>query len=371
MKKMKKKSLKINILIIIVLLFSTNSFSQIVKYSNDFLTIGVSAKSIGMGNSSVASVDDATSGYLNPAGLSKITKKYEVNLMHSDYFAGIAKYDYMAVSYKINDSSAFSASIIRLGVDDIQNTLNIYDENGNIDYDRVELFSVADYAMLFSYGKKTKIKGLSYGVNTKLIFRNQGEFANAYGFGIDAGMQYSVNKWNFGIMAKDITTTFNAWFFNISDDMRDAFLVTDNELPTNSLEITMPSLNTGISRYFQVSDKFGFNSEIDLNFTFDGKRNTLISFNPVSIYPQTGFDFNYKKIVFLRTGINNFQTIPDFKNLKDSEETNFFRENTVNFTPSMGLGLRLFDFYIDYALTDIGNQSIALYSHIFSLKYEF
>jgi len=362
---------KTHILIAIILLLSLNSYSQIVKYSNDFLTIGVSAKSIGMGNSSVASVNDATSGYINPAGLSKLSKKYEVNLMHSEYFAGIAKYDYMSVSHKFNDSTAFSASIIRLGVDDIQNTLNIYDENGNIDYNRVELFSVADYAMLFSYGRKSKIKGLSYGLNTKLIFRNQGEFANAYGFGVDAGLQYVVNKWNFGVMAKDVTTTFNAWFFNISDDMRDAFLLTDNELPTNSLEVTMPSLNTGVSRYFQFSDKVGLNSEVDLNFTFDGKRNALVSFNPVSIYPQMGLDFNYKKIVFLRGGINNFQTIPDFRNLNDSEETNFFRENTVNFTPSMGLGLRLFNFYIDYALTNVGNNSISLYSHIFSLKYEF
>ncbi len=368
---MRHKFLLINILTVITLFISFNSFSQIVKYSNDFLTIGVSAKSIGMGNSSVACVNDATSGYINPAGLSKLAKKYEVDLMHSEYFAGIAKYDYMSVSYKINDSSVFSASLIRLGVDDIQNTLNIYDQNGNIDFDRVELFSVADYAMLLSYGKKSKIKGLSYGINTKLIYRNQGQFANAYGFGADVGMQYVIKKWHFGVMTKDITTTFNAWFYNISDDMRDVFIATDNELPTNSLEITMPSLYTGVARYFKISPKIGFTSELDFNFTFDGERNALISFNPVSIYPQAGFDFNYNKIIFLRMGVNNFQNIPDFRNLKDEEETDFFRDNTFNFIPTLGLGIKLFNFSIDYALTDVGNQSIALYSNIFSLKYEF
>ena len=357
------------VIILFFLLFATTSFSQIVKYSNDFLTIGVSAKSIAMGNSSVAIVDDVAASYINPAGLSNLTNKYEINLMHSEYFAGIAKYDYIGGGFKINDSSAFAVSIIRLGVDDIQNTLNIYDANGNIDFDRVELFSVADYAMLFSYGKKSRLKGLKYGANAKIIYRNQGQFAKAYGFGIDLGMQYDEKKWHFGVMAKDITTSFNAWFFDVSDKMREVFVLTDNEIPENSLEITMPSLNTGVGRYFIFGKNFGLNSEFDMNFTFDGKRNALISFNPISIYPHLGLDFNYKKIVFLRAGVYNFQTFADYKR-KESEE-NYYRENSINFIPSIGLGLELFNFSVDYALTDVGNQSIALYSHIFSLRYRF
>ena len=35
---------------------------------------------------------------------------------------------------------------------------------------------------------------------------------SAWGFGLDAGIQYhSENDWKFGIMARDITTTYNAW----------------------------------------------------------------------------------------------------------------------------------------------------------------
>jgi len=37
------------------------------KYSNEFLDIGVSARALSMGNSVVASVNDVTSGYWNPA----------------------------------------------------------------------------------------------------------------------------------------------------------------------------------------------------------------------------------------------------------------------------------------------------------------
>ena len=39
------------------------------KYSNEFLSIGVGARAQGMGNAFIASVDDVTAGYWNPAGL--------------------------------------------------------------------------------------------------------------------------------------------------------------------------------------------------------------------------------------------------------------------------------------------------------------
>jgi hypothetical protein len=55
------------------------------------------------------------------------------------------------------------------------------------------------------------VDGLSYGVNAKIIRRIIGDFASSWGFGLDAGIQFeSNNDWKFGIMARDITTTFNA-----------------------------------------------------------------------------------------------------------------------------------------------------------------
>lgn len=351
-----------------IFVFSANA--QLLKYSNDYLTIGVSAKNISLGNSVVANVDDFSSSYYNPAGLSYLNSKYQVSLMHSEYFAGIAKYDYAGFSYKLNDSIGVAVSLIRLGVDDIQNTLYLYDENGNVDYDRIELFSVADYALFASFGKKSNISGLSYGANAKIIFRNQGEFATAYGFALDAGVQYKLSKWNFGANLTNATTGFTAWFYNVSDQMRQVFEETGNEIPSNNLEIALPILNTGVGKYFKFNDKTGLKGEIDLNFTFDGERNALVSFNPISLYPQAGFEFNYKKAIFVRAGVNNFQLIPNFRNnVEEGEE--YFNENSLDFVPSIGLGLIFHGFYLDYALTDVANQSIALYSHIFSLSYRF
>ena len=62
-----------------------------LKYSNDFMAIGVGANSLAMANSVVASVNDVTAGYWNPAGLMGVKSDIEVALMHDEYFGGIAR----------------------------------------------------------------------------------------------------------------------------------------------------------------------------------------------------------------------------------------------------------------------------------------
>lgn len=352
-----------------LLLLSNFTFSQVLRYSNDFLNIGVSARNLSLGNSTTGTVNDFSSGYYNPSGLSNLQNDYEFSLMHSEYYGGLTKYDYTGASYKLDDNSGVSFSFIRLGVDNIQNTLFLFDDNGNIDYDRIELFSVSDYAIMLGFGKKTYIPGLSVGANAKIIFRNQGEFAKAYGFGVDVGLQYVKNKWNFGANLLNATTTFSGWFYSLSPEVIEVFEQTDNEIPKNSLEITMPVLNTGVGRYFSFSDKTGLQSELGLGFTFDGERNALVSFNPVSLYPTLGLEFDYQKTLFVRSGVNNFQLIPDFSKNPDAED--FYKENSLDFVPGIGLGIVFHGFYLDYALTDVANQTLTLYSHIFSVSYKF
>ena len=80
----------------------------------------------------------------------------------------------------------------------------------------------------------------------------------------------------------------------------------------------------------------------------------------MSIDPGFGFEFDYIKMIFFRFGLGNFQFIPGFSG-----------SNEFSLQPNLGLGIHLKGFYIDYALTDIGDQSIALYSNIFSVRYNF
>src|SRR6478752_7434864 len=92
------------------------------KYSNEFLNIGIGARSLGMANVQTASVNDVTAGYWNPAGLLNIKTKYEVGLMHAEYFAGISKYDYVGFATQIDSQSVLAVSAIRFGTDNIPDT---------------------------------------------------------------------------------------------------------------------------------------------------------------------------------------------------------------------------------------------------------
>ncbi len=335
-------------------IIAISAWSGAPKYSNDYLNIGVGARYLALGSCGNALVNDITSGYWNPAGLVEINNKLNFGFMHAEYFAGIANYDYIAASRRIDENSVIGASVIRLGVDGILNTIDLIDKDGNFNYDNISKFSVADYAFLTSYAKRSKIDGLHYGGNVKIIYRNYGKFASAYGFGFDLGAQYIKEKWLFGATIRDITSTFNIWVFN-EDELEITILDSVfNKAPDNSIEVTLPRIIIGLGRNFMISEKFGITPLLDLEITTDGKRHTLINSNLFSIDPRFGLEFNYKKIVYLRAGINNMQMTPDFD------------KDVFTFQPNFGLGVNFKGIHIDYALTDIGSNSV-LYSHVFSL----
>ncbi|WP_449404041.1 putative type IX sorting system protein PorV2 [Flavobacterium gawalongense] len=350
---MKKASL------FVLLLASTLNYSQAVrKYSNEFMNIGVDAAALGMSNTVVASTDDVNSGYWNPAGLMHL-EDHQVSLMHANYFANIAQYDYLAYASPIDDQSAWGISLIRFGVDDILNTTELIDSQGNIDYNRISLFSTADYGFTFSYARKLPVPGFQYGANAKVIRRIIGKFASSWGFGFDVGLQFKKNNWQFGLMLRDIITTYNVW--NIDEEeykkIANAVPGENQELP-ESTEITAPKAQLGIAKKFIIRYDYSILAAANMNMRFT-KTNDLISTDFVSIDPAIGLEFGYTDLVFVRAGAGNFQNVEQL----DSTEK-------VGFQPNIGLGFKYKGIQIDYALTDLGNQSTALYSNIFSVKVD-
>jgi hypothetical protein len=344
---------------LLLLLVSFHTYSQAVrKYSNEFMNIGVDAAALGMSNAVTASTGNVNSGYWNPAGLISIEDS-EASLMHASYFANIAQYDYAAYAKKIDDRSAWGISLIRFGVDDILNTTQLIDSQGNIDYNRISLFSTADYGLTFSYARKSQLKEFQYGVNAKVIRRIIGEFASSWGFGIDAGLQFERNNWKFGVMVRDITTTYNIW--NINEDkyneIKDAVAGQNQEVP-ESTEITAPKAQLGIAKLFEFHYDYTLLAAVNLNMQF-AQTNDIISTSAVSIDPAIGFEFGYTDLVFLRAGVGNFQNA-----------TQLDGSDKINFQPNIGLGFKYKGIQVDYALTDLGDQSAALYSNIFSVKVD-
>lgn len=341
------------------MILGSNLTSQIntPKYSNEFLNIGVGARSLAMSNSVITSTNSAMSAYLNPANLIKNENDIQIGLMHAEYFAGIAKYDFGSIAKRIDYKSSFGFSFLRFGVDNIPNTSELIDAQGNVNYDRVSYFSAADLAFIGSYARKLNTY-LSVGGSAKVINRKAGDFASAWGFGIDLSSTYIKNDWSFALVAKDITSTFNVWKYQLSNEMISTLISTGNELPQNGIELTLPKLILGVSKEFHLKNNINFLIELNTDISTDGKRNVLISGNPFSIDPHFGAEISIKNIVFVRAGVGNIQKTPDLTN-----------KIIYTIQPNLGLGINIKGIEIEYALTDIGDVSIAEYSNIFSLKF--
>ena len=342
------------------LLVSFVTYSQTVrKYSNEFMNIGVDAAAFGMSNAVVASTGDVNSGYWNPAGLVNLEDK-QLSLMHASYFANIASYDYAAFAMPLDDKSVVALSIIRFGVDNILNTTQLIDAEGQIDYNRISIFSAADYGITFSYAKALPLDGLNIGVNAKIIRRVIGDFASSWGFGLDVGIQFkSKNDWQFGLMARDITTTYNAWAIDEEEfaTIQEAVEGQNQELPETT-EITIPKLQLGMSKKFIFRHDYSLQTELDLNVRF-AETNDIISTSATSLTPALGLEFGYIDMVFVRGGVGNFQNVQQLDG-----------SDSVGFQPNIGIGFKYKGIYVDYALTDIGDQSAALYSNVFSIKLD-
>jgi hypothetical protein len=359
-------SRNLSVCMLSILLFPLVSFSQFVEYSNDFLNIGAGARGMAMGNAQVASVDDATAGYWNPAGLVGVKDHSQVSLMHAEYFAGIGKYDFGALAIPIADNKrTLGLTVLRFGVDDIPNTLFLVGPDGSINYDNVQSFSSASYAMLLSFAqniKETESEGMSFGFNVKIIHQVVGTFATAWGFGLDAGFQMHKDNWRIGVVAKDLTSTFNAWAFSFTDAEKQQLYLTDNNIPIRSTELTAPSIILGGGYNFRISSSVNLLTELGANVTFDGKRNTVISTSTVSIDPHLGLEASLDNRFFVRAGITNLQ-----RALSDGDTLN--QKKVWIYQPSLGAGFQIGQVKLDYAYTNLANQSNPLYTNVFSLRF--
>ncbi len=347
--------------LILFFIISQFSFGQAFRgFSNEFLNLGVDAAAFGMGKAVIASTNDVNAIYWNPAGLTSVDD-YQGALMHAEYYQGIGKYDYVGFAKPINDESTFALALIRFGVDDILNTTELIDSQGNINYNNISLFSAADYAFNIAYARKLILDGLNIGFNGKIVHRQIGDFASSWGFGLDAALQFQTdNQWKFGLMLRDITTTFNAWTIDQDEynKIKNA-IPGENQVEPENLELTKPKAQFGVAKSFYVFRDFKILTEIDMNMRFT-ETNDIISSSFISIEPAIGFQVDYINIVYLRAGVNNFQNFTDFDG-----------SSSLSLEPNFGVGFRYRGIHIDYALANIGGLSGTLFSNIFSVKVDF
>lgn len=326
------------------------------KYGADFLAGGVGVRALGMGGAHVALTSDVASGYWNAAGLSAL-RYPEIAYMHAERFAGVVSYDYGGGAFPVNARSTVGLALIRLGVDDIPNTLNAWDRERNRPLPNVEnhvsRFSYAHYAFFVSYARAINER-LSVGVSGKMLRGSIGSFASSWGYSFDVGAQYRAGRFVFGANVQDVSTMLQTWSVNEEQFTQANATYTDFDIPEGGVEYVLPVLRLGSGVMLPFGDVTALTLGFDVDLAFDGQRAYALNAGDVSFHPRIGGEFSYRGIIALRAGVNQ---------VTSSDRDGF------SVTPAVGAGLNLNMIGIDYGFGDFAGLASDLgYSHRVSLQ---
>lgn len=333
------------------------SAQKVAKYGADFLAGGVGARALSMGGAFISVTDDVYAGFWNPAGLTGVTSS-EASYMHAERFAGIVSFDYAGFATPFSETSVLGVTLIRSGVNDIKNTLDAWDSERNQPRpdpgSSITTFSAADIALFIGYGRRLNDR-VSIGVTSKIIRRTIGDFAQAWGYSMDAGVQYRPGAWAFGLTVQDLTTMLQSWSVDAGSlaNIEDVF---GDELPSGGTELVLPVLRLGASRAWE-SQRNRVLLALDMDVAFDGQQANSFSAGDASFHPRLGAEYSFADVVAFRAGFNRIQSV---------------KGEGLDFTPSMGAGLKWGRAALDYGFGDFaGLVSDLGYSHRISVQYRF
>ncbi len=178
---------QIKTIILTLLTFSSFLFAQ---YSKDvtnvgttaapFLEIGVGARAIGMGGAFVATANDVSAMYWNPAGIAQLNS-IEAIFVHTNWLVDIT-YDYAGIVFPVYRFGVIGLNLTALNMGEMMvRTIDRPEGTG-------EYFSARDLAIGLAYGIKITNR-FSLGFNFKYISQSIWK-ESANGFAVDIGTLY-------------------------------------------------------------------------------------------------------------------------------------------------------------------------------------
>ena len=353
---MHKKVLYISIclLLSVSLVFAGNDNTG--TSAANFLKIGVGPRGTGMGGAFVAHVNDVTSLYWNPAGITQITS-LEVGASITDWILDI-QHNFLGVVYPLGKAGSIGLHFISLSMGDMEKTTPLHPEGTGA------YFSASDLALGITYARQLTDR-FSVGLTAKFINETI-SFSSANTFAIDAGTQFDTGFRGLKV-GMSISNFGGKMTMKGTDQMTKADIdevVEGNpdkeaRLETEGWPIPM------VFRFGLSMDVYNIrNNRLTCNLDFNDPRDV----NP---YGTFGAEYAWANMVFLRGGLIYRSEDFDEARLKSYEELELIYKVKLAFgagirfrIPGMKSKVRL-----DYSYTDLG---ILTNSHnvsfIFNLK---
>ncbi|MBN2426154.1 MAG: PorV/PorQ family protein [Calditrichaceae bacterium] len=282
--------------VILLVQYSLTEAVSFKKYAGEYMHIGIGGRALAMGGAAVATVNDVTSAYWNPAGLTQ-AKGFQIEFMHTKQFISSIQQNYLGLSNEYDENSTIAFSLIYLTVKDIQDSRNaayITDQGTTrLDYSKISGFSTGDYTFLASYGRIINDK-IAVGISAKGIYRDY-KVEHALGIGFDVGAKYMlIENLTLGAILRDITTTMISW-------------------STGEKELIKPSLRLGASYNWNISAiDLSVQPAFDINVLFENRQYAAQKhIGPISFDSFYGLEVGYKSIIAVRAGmddLNRFNT---------------------------------------------------------------
>lgn len=306
---------------------SAKSVSNVATTSASFLEIGVGSRAIAMGGAFVATANDASAMYWNPAGLG-LLRNIETIFVHTEWLAGIS-YDYAGIIFPIMDDASLGLNIISLSTDDMKvRTVDFPEGTG-------EFFNASSFALGLAYGMHLTDR-FSIGINAKYITERIWKEKSS-SFAIDLGTLY-----NTAIEGLRIGASLS----NFGTDMQ---MTGDDLLVYHDIDESQPGNNDRIFAEMKTDSwplpvLFQFGIAYDA-INIESQRLTLAT---DAIHPannresiHAGIEYAFRNNYFIRTGYRNL----------------FIPNSEEGLTFGAGVQLNIgsqFNILIDYAYADFG-----------------
>ncbi|MCX7878731.1 MAG: PorV/PorQ family protein [Ignavibacteria bacterium] len=279
------------------------------------LLIPVGSVGTALGGSNLANTSGLDALYWNPSGLANTIGTGEVMFSHQKYIADI-NLNYAAGSYSFPGVGVLALSIKTMDFGDIPVTTVDAPEGTGATYSPTYITAGISYA-------RNMTDRIKFGATLKLISEKIA-LVSATGFAADFGLQYFVGNTGlkFGVVLK-----------NIGPNMSFDGTGLEDFYPPSGTQGNVPSEPRRI-----VLGAFELPATLELGLSYDLKagKNNMVTFSGAYMNSafsadeyKIGFEYNYKKIFYLRGSYLATQDMFDSK----------FNKDDILFGPSFGAGV--------------------------------